>query len=111
LPHWSGSISTLAGFVQDGADAVPGDPDRQIESIEPNTFFFGVANAMESSNEKLPPATSERYQARARLARQIGRLLACEWLRNRGAIAIESATESSAVDIPPDKDLPARPSR
>jgi hypothetical protein len=57
------------------------------------------------------PTTSERGEARARLARQIGRLLAHEWLRNRGSIATESATESSAADVLPDKDLPACPSR
>jgi len=65
---------------------------------------------MQPSDEQSVSAMSERSEMRARLAHQIGRLLAREWLRNRGSIATESATESAAADVFPDTDLSACPS-
>ncbi len=90
-------VSTLARFVQDGTGAVLDDPDSQIEAIEPIHFFTGAENAMQSNDEESSPATSERDQARARLARQIGRLLAHEWLRNVASPQTDSPAIKSAV--------------
>jgi hypothetical protein len=49
---------------------------------------------MKSNNEKSARNASERDEARARLARQIGRLLAHEWLRNRDSSGSESSSAS-----------------
>jgi hypothetical protein len=46
---------------------------------------------MQSNDEKTGPPPDERDAARDRLARQIGRLLANEWLRNRAADPRESS--------------------
>jgi len=66
---------------------------------------------MHTDDDKTAPLTDERAEARARLARQIGRLLALDWLRNRASSATVSATESSAANVSPNTDLPARPTR
>lgn len=52
---------------------------------------------MQSNDEQSPPDTSERDQARVRLARQIGRLLAHEWLRNVASPQTDSPAIKSAV--------------
>jgi len=53
---------------------------------------------MNSNDETPAPTTTDRDAARARLARQIGRLLANEWLRNRAANPVESSgTDKRAV--------------
>ena len=55
---------------------------------------------MQSNDEKRVPTMPERDEARTRLARQIGRLLAHEWLRNRTTRPPES---SAAAPISDDK--------
>jgi hypothetical protein len=50
---------------------------------------------MNSSDEPRLPTTGERDAARARLARQIGRLLAHEWLRNRAHPGSETSAAST----------------
>jgi hypothetical protein len=56
-----------------------------IEAIGPIGSFLGDTTAMQSNDEKTGPPPDERDAARARLARQVGRLLANEWLRTRAA--------------------------
>jgi hypothetical protein len=59
---------------------------------------------MNSNDETPVPTASERDAARARLARQIGRLLANEWLRNRAGNPVESSgTGQRAVSPNPSR--------
>jgi hypothetical protein len=61
---------------------------------------------MQPSDEQSVSAMSERSEMqRARLAHQIGRLLAQAWLRDCGLGATESATKVSGGDVDPNTDL------
>jgi hypothetical protein len=66
---------------------------------------------MNSSDETSVPTTSERDAARARLARQIGRLLAHEWLKYRGLGTTVSIEKLSPKDLHPDTVTSAHSSR
>jgi len=50
---------------------------------------------MQSNDETSESASNERDNARVRLARQIGRLLANEWLRSRTAKSFDDASVDS----------------
>jgi len=62
---------------------------------------------MNSNNETPVPAASEREAARARLARQIGRLLAHEWLNYRDLGRVPTMEKLSGKDLPPGADASA----
>jgi hypothetical protein len=66
---------------------------------------------MNSNDETRAPTTSDRDAARARLARQIGRLLAHEWLKYRGLGTTESREKLSSKDLHPDTVTSAHSSR
>jgi len=66
---------------------------------------------MNSNDETPVPTTTDREAARTRLARQIGRLLAHEWLKCRGLGTTESIEELSAKDHHPDAVTSAHSSR
>ncbi len=66
---------------------------------------------MNSNDETPVPTTGDREAARARLAGQIGRLLAHEWLKNRGLGMTESEEELPAKDLHPDAVTSAPASR
>jgi hypothetical protein len=61
---------------------------------------------MNSNDETSVPTTSEREAARARLARQIGRLLAHEWLRDRASGESESSAASPLRHVESRHSLP-----
>ena len=64
---------------------VPGaqdNPFRQVRLIGSNRSIFGVVNAMQFHHDTSEPRKETREEVRQRLARQVGRLLAHEWLRN-----------------------------
>jgi hypothetical protein len=51
------------------------------------------------NNEKASVGISEREEARSRLARQIGRILASEWLQNRESARANRRDNRSAAQI------------
>jgi hypothetical protein len=73
--------------------------------------LLGSNKAMSSNDETPVPTTCDREAARARLAGQIGRLLAHEWLKNRSLGTTESIEELSAKDLHPDAITSAHSSR
>lgn len=61
---------------------------------------------IQKKDDEASSGESEREALRVRLSRQIGRLLAHEWLRNRNTIATESSASRLVPDADPD--VPAR---
>lgn len=53
---------------------------------------------MQTDDQNRAPPTGERVEARDRLARQIGRLLAHEWLRNRATSPPDTSAAATISD-------------
>jgi len=70
-----------------------------MKRIDTTTFLSWDHNAMEKDNNKRPQSLSSgRDEARAHLARQIGRLLAHVWLQDHATTHTEGEPSADGVD-------------